>query len=285
MEEMVKSLCAQDRLPDVVAISYSNQHNINIHVKELLEKYLQPLGVRYIVLHQPQRLYQFEHLRCIYDHVLAHERPSEKNVWITFCDDDDMLHRKRIQKVSMVAEREKDVRIIRCLFYITEEQKWEEAIGCEDLSISHWSEFGCYSCKWEVLAEFLGNIKEYSNQNDLYFMASNRDGFFLEEPLYYHRRCLFEPNMHIWSIKKELTETMEFVHLVDAIYSYANSLEPPLYIVDIDNQIVRHVDNPETFANYWIWEWLEQEMIPTPLDDFLLHMRQHSTMKQHDCYS
>lgn len=280
--DTIKSICTQTHLPDIVVISYSFQHDIDIDVKTLLDKHFKPQGIHYIILQQPQRLYQFEHIKCIYDHVVQNSVDiSTDDIMVTFCDDDDMLHEKRMEMVNTYVDQ---YPIVRCLFYIIEDDTTFD-MRSKIVGKSHWSEFGCYSCRLQLIGKFLEEIDDYHNNTDLYFMASMRNDncFLIEECLYYHRRCLFLTNINIWRIKKELTETKDFITIVDMVNEYIKSKSldnnGKFYLKDEINKFIYYIEDKEILKNYWISEWLDLK--EKDITEFMNQVRTKTFVKKY----
>ena len=250
--ETLKSICSQTLKPDLVAISYSCQQDVSIDVEKLFSKFFDRLHIQFLVLRQPQRLYQFEHLKMIHDHICHQYDP--KNVMVTFCDDDDMLHEKRLQEVDLYRDHE----TVCCFFYKIDEKTTLETRRLERRP-KNWSEFGCYSCRLFTFTSFLqktwGESHEDNNYLDVYFMASTKPHV-IHKHLYYHR-YYHDDNMKIWNITKGHTETHTFQYLLQTIHERLEEIDWN-YDVHLKQQdgVIRIVKQPDALKDYWIWLWL-----------------------------
>lgn len=94
----IDSAAKQDIPPDRVHIylSYSYKTEV-LKDPEVFEESLKLLSDRLTILRSEERLLQFEHLHKI--HTLVEETvPNRKNLFIAFCDDDDLNHPSRLSR-------------------------------------------------------------------------------------------------------------------------------------------------------------------------------------------
>lgn len=92
-KETVKSLANQTLKPLKIMISYSKEDEVFTNVEELFKDYFGK-EANYFINYSEQQLTQFEHLEIL---VNSGEINGE---YITFCDDDDMYHPKRLEIIN-----------------------------------------------------------------------------------------------------------------------------------------------------------------------------------------
>lgn len=86
-------------------------------------------------------------------------------------------------------------------------------------------------------------------------MASirNENCYTIDRCLYYHRKCLSIPNINIWRIKKEKTESKQFEIFINLLNKYVETLDT-FFIIENN---IKYVMDKELFINYWISEWFD----------------------------
>lgn len=209
--ETLKSIEYQTEKPDLVIISFSIQENL-IHYKEIIEEMFNNLTVKYVLLYQENRHYQFEHLYKIYTYV---KENYSKKVYITFLDDDDLLHENYIEITNNYLTYDK----IRTRFYpIREDTLYNDKDTFRNVP-SKYTEFGGTSCTLEFYEDFLESNFNNCNEQmiDLYFAVYIYNKFTeiqLNEILYYYRKYLYLPLSRIHFFDKEITNSVEYQKLI-----------------------------------------------------------------------
>lgn len=165
-----------------------------------------------IILYQHERHYQFEHLERIYDHAVT---TNQGQIYITFCDDDDMLAPNHVEVTNRYLDYDK----IKCHFYTIDEDA-----KCADKEEKHrgksrYSEFGGLTCSLKYFVNFINSdvYKRDCPITDIYFsnyQYPTLKQVTLSESLYFYRKCLFLPNMNVWRFPKEVTEGAEYKNLL-----------------------------------------------------------------------
>ena len=79
-KETIRSLLNQTDLIDKIFISYSKENYICDDIEKIF------IDEKIFFMKHDMRCTQFEHLRHIHNHV----RELEQNIFVLFCDDDDM---------------------------------------------------------------------------------------------------------------------------------------------------------------------------------------------------
>jgi hypothetical protein len=215
-KETLKSLINQTIKPDEVFISFSIQFNLDKNeVYDLFETILKPNDIKYVILFQEERKYQFEHFEKIYEYV---KENNYQDFFISFIDDDDMVHESYIEETNEYIRQ--GYKKIGCFFYILDDIdiKYEDK-DKKNLSLSKYTEFGGISCTLDFYETFINDMCYNSNnqQCDIYFSVYRADNFKsiqIDKPLYYYRKCPYVSNFNIWGFEKEITENEEYHKLI-----------------------------------------------------------------------
>lgn len=266
-EETVKSIASQTLKPEIVVLSFSVQFDVKINIEELFDLHFTPNNITYIILAQPERLHQFQHLRRIHNHFVS---LNTTDIVITFCDDDDMLHKERIEQVEQVIHEHN---IVCCFFTLIDENQTFDNIIENKLMLQERSEFGCFSCKFHIMTEFLETDFGFEidkKTEDVYFMAFYRDAYKMKRSLYYHRRMYYNHyNMNIWKIPLEKTQSEEFISLVNKIQIYLHTIQGYTKIFVCETDGVEYLlQNKEEIKQFIISRWFHYKG-HTTIDSFI----------------
>lgn len=267
-EDTLKSIASQTLLPDVIILSYSVQQDLDINqsLKEFFEKWIEPKKIKYVLLQQPERLYQFQHLRCIYDYVLS-QNESPDDIVITFCDDDDMLHESRLEQVNVHI---KEHSIVSCFFSVIKDEVMFEYKEKNSQLVKR-SEFGCFSCRFHHMTKFWTSelITIAENITDIYFMAYFRNAYCIPISLYYKRLLLYTYGSKIWRVPLEKTNSPEFMDLLQHIHTYLCSIpETNLYVRETDGRRYRLRDKEEV-KHFFLSEYYQEKDAVVDIQSFL----------------
>lgn len=254
-QETIKSICSQTLKPDLVVLSYSVQHDIQLDVETLFHQHLTPAGIQFLILQQPERLLQFQHLKKIHDHFLLRK---EEDIIVSFCDDDDMCHKERLEYVCLAMGEHKN-NVVSCFYYLIDDDiMFEKEIKG---TLVNKSDFGCYSCFFHILTEFFETSYgiDVNKNTDVFFMSwCCGDVCLIDKPLYYKRNLIFQYNMHIWNVPLEKTNSDVFHTLIDLIGYYIKSIKDGnrLFVIETDNKKYKLNDKHE-IKNFLIDRWFD----------------------------
>ena len=210
-KETLKSIEKQTIKPDLVIISFSIQENLQDY-KEVIENMFNNLTNKYILLYQDNRLYQFEHLHKIYNYV---KNNLTDTTFITFLDDDDLLHENYIEITNNYLTYDK---ICTRFFPISDDTSYEDKDTLRHTP-SKYTEFGGITCTLSFYEDFI-NSEFYSREKqmtDLYFSAYIYNKFTyikLNEILYYYRKYYILPLSKIHTYSKDITDLPEYQNII-----------------------------------------------------------------------
>jgi len=182
-KEAIKSIRQQTLAPDLVYISWSKESYVTGDPVSLKR------NLNLISFPQPKRMTQFEHLRYIFDH----SQGRTNNTFILFCDDDDMYHPLRVEKIRDYLIANPLVKVGRDNSLMITGSATLKNLG-ETVSIHF--DFGNYVVRADVMKQFFdlfipGDIPEsYVGLADCAFtgwLESMRLVHSINQELYYRR--------------------------------------------------------------------------------------------------
>jgi hypothetical protein len=208
-KDTLQSIENQTIKPDHVILSFSLQEDLN-HLKSDILDFKMYLSIPFTILYQPTRLYQFEHLYKIFQHV-----ENDDNVFISFCDDDDFLEDTFIEDTNVPISQ--GYQKIHCKFYkIREDTRY--ANRHHNKSIGKYSEFGGLTCSLGYYKNFMESsfYKPFDCHCDILFSVYPEEkSTKLDKPLYYYRQGLFIAHYKIWMFPKNITECHEYKQILE----------------------------------------------------------------------
>ena len=218
-KETLKSIENQIKKPDLILLSFSIQEDI-INSKDLIYDLFKMVSISYKILFQNQRLYQFEHLERIYEYVIHNY--EKKEIYISFCDDDDLLSEDYIIITNKYLNYDK----INCFFHCINEDTTYETKNNRRV-ISNYSEYGGMSCLLAYFENFIHSVfyKSDTQTADIYLSVYSDPKFkqiIIQEPLYYYRKYNNIYNMKLWHFSKELTNSDEYKQLLELVKNNIN---------------------------------------------------------------
>lgn len=216
----IQSIQNQITPPDQIILSFSLQHDLVERKAEICDDLKMCTTIPFTILYQPTRLYQFEHLHKIFEHMLAStDEKDRESLYISFCDDDDFLHEHFISTTNDFIEQGYDK--IQCRFYqVGEDATYHDRY--HNSTIGKYCEFGGMTCSWGYFQEFLQSpfYRPLDCHCDLYCACFTGDfhpkkAVRLSTPLYYYRQGLYSAHHKIWSFPRDITDSTAYARLLE----------------------------------------------------------------------
>lgn len=201
--------------PDKVILSFSLQHDL-LDWKEDILDFEHYLTTSFTILFQTSRLYQFEHLKKIYEHVST--TPDNTDIYISFIDDDDFFHEDFIGTTNnFISLGYKKIKTK--FFQIEAHDLYHDRF--EKNKVGKYCEFGGMTCSLHFFKDFLESAV-YDPLNPhcdviCSCYTSNEPSYKtikINSPLYYYRSSLFTANHRIWGFRKEITDSHEYKQMI-----------------------------------------------------------------------
>lgn len=199
--------------PDKVILSFSLQHDL-LELKEEIINLKKCLTIPFTILFQQNRLYQFEHLHKIYEHVSS----NDDEIYISFCDDDDFFHEHFIVTtndfISLGYEK------IKPKFYRIEDNVLYHD-RFEEHKLGKYSEFGGMTCSLKFFKDFIESpfYDPLNKHCDIVCSCYTSDVPYktiqINTPLYYYRSSMYTAHHKIWNFPKEITGSNEYKQIIE----------------------------------------------------------------------
>jgi hypothetical protein len=184
-KEMLLSLKLQTDKNFTVYWSFSCEKFIDEHLKKLISSTKLDLGCPIFLFPHIERKTQFEHIQHILDSTQSSTNSERKlNNFILFCDDDDMYHKTRVEKIRNIISKYPDTlyfkdhsQIIQGIDTI---HKWNDKEVLDIYEVERYdfingkmkmdvvSDFGNIICKKSLIEKFFENDvldKDYIEKN------------------------------------------------------------------------------------------------------------------------